>query len=127
VLLLWIPSLLIVECWVGHKNIPVTVCVQDQSGKAIPSAVVQIDQSPTASTDTNGNATISTNFQIFGKKSLFRKTGYIELLGEKVIVKAIGFKPYEKEIAELVPKGCWDLYAPKTPVVHVIIEPSANH
>jgi hypothetical protein len=126
-LILWSPWLLVVECWVGHKRIPVTVCVHDQSGKAIPTATVQIDQSPKASTDANGNATITAEFQICGNKSLFQKTGFIELLGEKVIVKAAGFKPYENEIAELVTEGYWDLYAPKSPVVHVILEQSAPH
>ncbi len=101
-LVLWSPWLLTAACWVGHKKIPVTVCVQDQSRTAIPNATVQIDMS-TASTNANGIAAVVAEFQICGTDTLFHKTGIIELLGEQLTVKAAGFKDFHGELAEQDP------------------------
>ena len=125
-LVLWSPWLLTATCWVGHKTISVTIRVQDSSGKALPNATVQLTDrtsgSSTASTDSDGIAVVQGEFQICGTDTMLSNTGIVELLGEKLSVRAIGFKSFDRELDEIAESGCWDLHAPTPPEVLVHLE-----
>ena len=120
------PWLLTATCWVGHKKISVTVRVHDHSGTPIPNATVQLterDGNSTASTtDSSGLARVVGTFQICGTDTLLSKTGIVELLGEKLSVRAIGFKSFNRELEEIVERSCWDLHAPTPPEVPIQLE-----
>jgi membrane-bound ClpP family serine protease len=123
------PWLLTAVCWVGHKKIPVTVRVEDRSGTPISNATVRLtdsDQisSSTASTDSSGLAHVVGDFQIYGTDTLLSKTGSVEVLGERLSVRAGGFKDLDRELDEMV--GNWDLYAPTPPEVLVQLEPDGQ-
>ncbi len=119
------PWLLIDVCWVGHKKVTVTVCVQDKSGSAIPNATVRLTDtsgSSTGSTDSSGIATLVGNFPTCARDSLLTKTGIIELVGEELTVSVPGYKEFHRALGEIVAGGCWDLYAATPPEVRIKLE-----
>ena len=123
------PWLLTAVCWVGHKKIPVTVRVKDRSGAPIPNATVRLTDkdligSSTDSTDVSGLAHVVGDFQTYGTDTLLSKTGSVEVLGERLSVRAGGFKDLDRELDEMV--GNWDLYAPTPPEVLVQLEPDGQ-
>ena len=107
------------------QKVSVTVHVQDLSASPIPNATVQLTYdggTSTVSTDSKGFAGVVGNFLTCGTDTLLNKTGFIELLREKLTVKADGFKDFHRELDEIVVSGGWDLYAPKPPEVLVTLE-----
>jgi hypothetical protein len=120
-------SLLLTEaCWVGGKKVSVVVRVHDASGKPLAGARVQLTDRnhaiSTASTDSTGAAIVAGEFQICGQDSVFRKTGIVELLGERLNVTAAGHKVFDRELDEFVVGACWDLYAAAPPEVCIQLE-----
>jgi len=104
------PWLLGTVCWVGSETMAVPVRVQDLRGVPITGAVVTLSSKdklfPSAAvTSSTGGAVVTGQFQTCGTDRFLRKSAMVEILGERVVVVANGFEPFDRELDELVPTG----------------------
>ncbi len=101
------------------------VRVHDLADKPIPQAKVELTGkggSTMSLTDDSGATSVMEKLKVCRDKPAFGKSGFIELRGERLMVKATGFKEFHRELAEIVVGGHWDLPAPTPPEVLVHLE-----
>ncbi len=124
------PWLLVAVCWVGSETMAVPVRVQDVRGVPITGAVVTLSSKYTlfpsaAVTSSTGAAVVTGQFQTCGTDRFLHRSAMVEILGERVVVVANGFEPFDRGLDELVPRG-WHAIGESPPeiLIHLRADPA---